>query len=41
MPHEMTTAEAAIATLIAHGLDTLYALPGSPASCSGWSTSRP
>jgi acetolactate synthase-1/2/3 large subunit len=28
MPHEMTTAEAAIATLIAHGLDTLYALPG-------------
>ena len=25
---QMTTAEAAIATLIAHGLDTIYALPG-------------
>src|ERR1051325_728320 len=25
---EMTTAEAAVATLIAHGLDTVYALPG-------------
>ncbi len=28
MPQEMTTAEAAIATLIAHGLHTIYALPG-------------
>src|SRR6188474_1646623 len=25
---EMSTAEAAVATLIAHGLDTVYALPG-------------
>src|SRR5207342_3021043 len=25
---EMTTAEAAVATLIGHGLDTVYALPG-------------
>ncbi|MGB9041353.1 MAG: thiamine pyrophosphate-binding protein, partial [Pseudolabrys sp.] len=25
---EMSTAEAAVATLIAHGLDTIYALPG-------------
>jgi len=27
-PAEMTTAEAIVASLIAHGLDTLYALPG-------------
>jgi acetolactate synthase I/II/III large subunit len=27
-PAQMTTAEAIVATLIAHGLDTIYALPG-------------
>src|SRR3979409_820217 len=26
--HRMTTAEATVAALIAHGLDTIYALPG-------------
>src|ERR1700694_2030129 len=27
-PAEMSTAEAAVATLLAHGIDTVYALPG-------------
>ena len=27
-PAEMTAAEAVVATLVAHGLDTVYALPG-------------
>jgi acetolactate synthase-1/2/3 large subunit len=28
MPQQMTTAEATIASLVAHGIDTVYALPG-------------
>ena len=28
MPEQMTTAEAVVATLIAHGIETVYALPG-------------
>ena len=28
MPEQMTTAEAVVATLVAHGIETVYALPG-------------
>src|ERR1700686_4915160 len=28
MPQQMTTAEAVVASLVAHGVDTVYALPG-------------